>query len=131
MARLRGESFVGLRAPLDPAGDGELSPAADETALRPPVPGSGERDFVLRTLRVLGDAVSFELLACCRRTPRSTAYLAGAMALPLSAVWERVNDLIQVGLLERSLESDSVAMAPAGHTVLEIVDALTLLDGAE
>ncbi|MHB8244200.1 MAG: hypothetical protein ACYDGN_02435 [Acidimicrobiales bacterium] len=121
LARLRSESFVGSHPSPGPVERPEPSTA----------PGSAARDLVIRTLGVLGDTVSIDLLASCSAAPRSTPYLAGIMTLPLSAVWERVNDLIQVGLLERSLDDDRVVVTPAGCTVLEILVAVTTSDGTE
>lgn len=91
--------------------------------------GEAERDFVLRTFRVLGDPVSYRLLERCIKKGCSSDDLAALAHLPEVAVWERVNDLIQLGLVQRALDRDEVTATAAGaalHGIVENVVALAV-----
>jgi hypothetical protein len=86
--------------------------------------GEAERDFVLRTFRVLGDPLSYKLLAACISKGYSSHELAGHVQLPEVAVWERVNDLIQLGLVQREVDRDKVTATPAGNALHWIVEGV-------
>ena len=93
---------------------------------------AAERDFALRTLRVIAEPLSYRVLECCVAKECSTDDLVGELHLPGVAVWERVNDLIQVGLVQRDLDRAKVSVTPAGlalHGIVESVVALATEQG--
>lgn len=101
---------------------GESDPAAAG-------PGAGEvvaasRDLVLRALGALGDPVNHRLLARLREGETSIEELMDEVSLPRLAVWERLSDLLQVGLADRSLEAGRACLAPAGEALVGLVERL-------
>jgi DNA-binding IclR family transcriptional regulator len=50
--------------------------------------------------------------------------LATLLGLPRLAVWERVNDLVQAGLVARSLEADQAGLTAAGEALVELVESI-------
>ena len=80
------------------------------------------RELVLRALRTAGDGYNDRLLRLLAGGDASLAELAGAVGLARLAVWERVNDLVQSGLVARSLEGDLAGLTAAGSTLLRLVD---------
>lgn len=84
-------------------------------------------DMVLRVLRAAGDALNFRILAAAAMQAEAGAPLDGLAAdLELSrmALLERVHDLIQLGLVARDLQRDTVLATPAGEGVLDLVRTL-------
>ena len=79
-------------------------------------------DFVLRVLHGVSDPVSWQVLAAVvGGEDRSLDGLADRVALPRLTVTERVNALIQLGLMARDLEHDSVTASPAGEALFELI----------
>jgi len=91
------------------------------------VKAAAERDFALRTLRAIADPLSYWLLARCVAKECSTDDLVGELHLPGVAVWERVNDLIQVGLVQRELDQAKVSATPAGLALYGILEGVVAL----
>lgn len=84
-------------------------------------------DLVLRALRAAGDAVNFRILAAAAAQPAAgapLATLAGDLGLTRMALLERVHDLIQLGLVARDLQLDTVRATGAGEGMLELVTGL-------
>lgn len=106
-------------APRADGADGAGS--ADEPA---GTPESVAREFVLRALRALADPVNHRLLSRMGTDGASIGELETAVSLPRLAVWERLSDLLQVGLAERSLEAGRAALTPAGAALVRLVDDL-------
>lgn len=97
-------------------GGGEAPPALE--------PGEGAeagRELVLRALRAASDPLNDRILRRLGEGDAALLLLAEVVALPRLAVWERVNDLVQTGLVARSLEGDRAGLTEAGATLLELV----------
>lgn len=83
-------------------------------------------DLVLRVLRETGDSVNFRIMAAAavREGGASTESLAFDLGLSRMALIERVQALIQVGLVARDLQRDTIRTTPAGEGMLEVVSTL-------
>lgn len=94
--------------------------------------GDGEepevaRDFVLRVFRGACDRTNHHILCAAAARPEEGVPLADLCAeieLPRMAVCERVNDLIQLGLVHRDLQLDTVRISPAGAGLVELLGEL-------
>lgn len=75
------------------------------------------RELVVRALHVASDPVNDRILTELAEGDASLVRLAEACGITRLAVWERVNDLVQVGLVARELEGDRVGLTPAGQTL--------------
>jgi DNA-binding HxlR family transcriptional regulator len=82
-------------------------------------------DLTLRALRVAADPVNFSLLA----------HLAGQASLPVGelerqcsldrlTLSERINDLIQVGLASREIDTDHVQISEAGTALMGLFEQI-------
>jgi hypothetical protein len=79
-------------------------------------------DFVLRVLHGVSDPVSWKVLAAVVGAEDNTLDALGdRLELPRLALTERINSLIQLGLMARDLEHDSVSASPAGEALFELV----------
>ena len=92
-------------------------------------PGDGDalavaRDLVLRALATVVDPVNDQLLRRLAQDDATLADLATVAGIPRAAVWERVNDLVQVGIVRHALEGDRAGLTSAGHALVELVDEL-------
>jgi len=79
-------------------------------------------DFLLRTLAGVSDPFNWQLLAAI--VPEGSVgidVLAQRLGHPRLIVTERVNALIQLGLMARDLENDSVGASPAGEALFELI----------
>jgi hypothetical protein len=108
----------GARAPGPELRDGEELAAA--------------HDFLLRVLHGISDPISWQVLAAVVCEDGRTAdepgmpalsldALADRLELPRLTITERVNGLIQLGLMARDLEHDGVTPSPAGEALFELV----------
>lgn len=94
--------------------------------------GDGEElatahDMVLRVLRAGGEALNFRILAAAAsQSPHGAPIEALACDLGVSrmALVERVHDLIQLGLVARDLQLDTVRATGAGEGLVELVTTL-------
>lgn len=93
-----------------------------EPGSRPPDRRSA-RDFVLRTLGALADGVNYRLLLDLRPDDVSFAQLREQLGLGDSAAWERVNDLVQAGLVARALDRDVIGLTATGLELVGFVEA--------
>ncbi|MHB8340855.1 MAG: hypothetical protein ACYDB7_06725 [Mycobacteriales bacterium] len=114
-AQERSSSFV--RSPaggaaLEGSGGGDLTSPSGLTA--------AARDLVVRLCRTLGVPANVELLALLAASDRGDAELAGQTGLDALVLWERVNELIQVGLARRDLSAGRVGLTSAGVGIAEI-----------
>ncbi len=82
------------------------------------------RDFVLRSLATLADPVNYRLMLEVEHCDKSIAELRSDLDVDHVVVWERTNDLVQVGLMGRDLERDVAGLTPAGQQLVEFVEAL-------
>ncbi len=79
-------------------------------------------DFLLRVLHGVSEPLSWNALATVVSDDGiSIDALAERLQLPRLAVTERVNALIQLGLMARDLERDSITASPAGTALYELV----------
>ncbi len=101
-ALARQQSFV--VAPGDPAAEGD---AADD------VDGVVEH-LVLRAMRTAADPVNHRLLGHLRAADVSLTALSDRLGASRVVTWERVGDLVQCGLVARSVERDSIGLTGAG-----------------
>lgn len=95
----------------------EASPgagSADDTA-------RAGRDLVLRALATLADPVNDRVVQRLVDGDATLGELAALVSLPHLVVWERVNDLIQVGLVRRALDGDRAGLTGAGRALAELV----------
>jgi predicted transcriptional regulator len=82
------------------------------------------RDLVRRALAAVADPVNGALLDQLAHGDATLAELAEAVGLPRPAVWERVNDLVQVGVARHALDGDRAGLTGAGGALVELVDEL-------
>lgn len=82
------------------------------------------RDMILRALSRAVDPVNFSLMEELADSDRTVARLAEALVLPRSAVSERVNDLLQVGLVHRTHTGDGVVLSEGGRAIVELVSVV-------
>ncbi|MEX2268233.1 MAG: hypothetical protein WEA75_06075 [Acidimicrobiia bacterium] len=100
----------------------------DAAAARPAVV-EGEsldnaRELVLRAFRMMSDPLHYRTLLHLREGDADLGTLAALLTVPRLAVWERVNDLVQAGLVARSLEADQAGLTTAGQALVELVEAI-------
>ena len=73
-------------------------------------------DFVLRVLRAIGDPLNHAILQAAGAGPALDP-LAEQLGLPRLALIERVHELVQLGLVVRDLQRDTVHSTPAGEAL--------------
>lgn len=80
-------------------------------------------DFVLRVFHGASDPLNSRLLseAVAAREGAPLDRLAGTLGLSRMATLERVNDLIQLGLVARDLQAGSVRATSAGEAIAELL----------
>jgi hypothetical protein len=79
-------------------------------------------DFMLRVLHGVSEPSSWQVLASVvGEDAQPVDVLAARLELPRLVITERVNALIQLGLMARDLEHDSVAASPAGVALFELI----------
>ena len=100
------------------AGGQEPPPALAEGDER-----AAAEDFVLRALRTAADPVNHRILAAATAGP-DLASLGAACGLPRLALVERVHELVQLGLVARDLQRDTVHATAAGEALAAEVAAL-------
>lgn len=83
------------------------------------------RDFVLRALAAVSDSVNYRLLVVLAEGDLPMGDLCDHVGLGRPAVWERVNDLVQVGLVGRQFERDLVGLSGPGQELVKFVEAVT------
>lgn len=80
------------------------------------------RDFVLRALHTASDPLEHAILERLVTGCATLDELAELVGLPRVAVWERVNDLVQVGLAARTLRGDGAEASAAGRALVEWIE---------
>ena len=83
-------------------------------------------DLVLRVMREAGDSLNFRIMAAAaaHEDGASIKSLAFDLGLTAMALIERTQALIQVGLVARDLQRDTIRTTPAGEGMLEMVSTL-------
>jgi DNA-binding HxlR family transcriptional regulator len=105
-----------------------------DAAASPPAVVEGEaldnaRELVLRALRMMSDPLDYRVLLRLLEGDADLGALAALLALPRLAVWERVSDLVQAGLVVRSLEADQAGLTAAGQALVELVETIARAAG--
>lgn len=125
-ARLRDAIAAGERLASFAFTEGSPAPGPE---LREGEELAAAHDFLLRVLRGISDPVDWRVLAAVvcdgAECPHGAGFpldaLADKLELPRLTVSERVNGLIQLGLLARDLEHDSARPSPAGVALFELI----------
>ncbi|MCC7360654.1 MAG: hypothetical protein IT317_14330 [Anaerolineales bacterium] len=82
--------------------------------------------MTLRTLRLAADSDNYALLnRLAGAASMSTAELELAVGLGRLALVERINDLVQVGLASRNVDTDQVQATQAGAALAGLVSAIS------
>jgi predicted transcriptional regulator len=110
------------------AADERLRSFVFETGTPAPSPADDPvealRDLALRALARAADPVNHALLRRLAGGDATVGELADLVGRPRVAVLERVNDLLQVGLVGRSLQTDAVGVTEAGQALVDLVEAV-------
>lgn len=80
------------------------------------------RDLVLRVLAAAAEPTNAAILRRLAEGDASLPALGTALGLPRLAVWERLNELVALGLAGRALERDSAGLTTAGAAMVELCD---------
>ena len=129
-ARLRDATAAGEQLASFAFSEGAPAPGPE---LRAGEELAAAHDFLLRVLHGVSEPISWQVLAAVvcedghtadepgRPPALSLDALADRLELPRLTITERVNGLIQLGLMARDLEHDSVTPSPAGEALFELV----------
>ncbi len=99
------------------SGTGEWLASQGEGALR-----EAATDMTLRALRAAADPTNFAILAfLSAHTSAPIAELETATGFGRLALTERVNDLVQVGLAGRNIDTDHVQGTAAGAALVGLI----------
>jgi hypothetical protein len=121
LGKALGARLAEVAAALERYGAFAFSPGQEA----PPAAGDrteAARDFVLRALRTATDPTNAALLRRLAGGDATLAALGQLVGLPRLAVWERVNELVAVGLVGRSLEADTAGLTAAGAAVVSLCE---------
>ncbi len=82
-------------------------------------------DMTLRALRAAADPINFSILTFLSTQPSVPfAELEKAVGLGRLALTERVNDLVQVGLAGRNIDTDQVQGAAGGAALVGLINSI-------
>ncbi|MCS6911089.1 MAG: hypothetical protein NZM11_11085, partial [Anaerolineales bacterium] len=99
------------------SGTGHWLASQDEAALR-----EAATDMALRALRAAADPTNFAILKfLAAHTSSPIAELERAIGLGRLALSERVNDLVQVGLAARNIDTDHVQITAGGTALVRLI----------
>ena len=86
---------------------------------------SASTEMTLRALRVASDPTNFALLTfLSTHESASTASLEKSVGVGRLALIERVNDLVQVGLAARNIDTDQIQTTAAGAAVVGLFNSI-------
>ena len=119
-ARLRDATAAGDQLASFAFSEGTPAPGAELRAGEEP---AAAHDFLLRVLHGVSEPLNWQLLAAVIAADGAAPLdgLAQTLSLPRLVITERVNGLIQLGLLVRDLEHDSVGATAAGEGLFELI----------
>ncbi len=103
------------------SGTGEWLAAQAEGALR-----EAAAEMTLRALRAAADSTNFAILTfLSARASAPTAELEKSTGLGRLALNERVNDLVQLGLAGRNIDTDHVQGTAAGAALVGLIESIS------
>ena len=103
------------------SGTGQWAASLQDSELK-----SASTEMTLRALRVTSDPTNFALLALLStHESASTASLEKLTTMGRLALIERVNDLIQVGLAARNIDTDQVQITAAGAALVGLINSIS------
>lgn len=118
--RLRDISRVLDRLDRLEAGSGRWLSEQDEASLAESALG-----MTLRTLRLAADAHNYAVLTYLAKHDASpVATVQEIVQLDRMTLSERLNDLVQVGLVIREIDTDHVQISDAGKVIVELIEGL-------
>jgi hypothetical protein len=122
-ARLRDAAAAGERLGSFAFSEGAAAPGPE---LRAGEELAAAHDFLLRVLHGVSEPVGWQVLAAVVGAGSEgpgigVDALAAELELPRLVLTERVGALIQLGLMARNLEHDTVIASPAGVALFELV----------
>ena len=86
---------------------------------------SAATDITLRALRAAADPINFSILTFLSAQPSAPfAELEKAVGLGRLALTERVNDLVQVGLAARNIDTDQVQGTAGGAALVGLINSI-------
>lgn len=88
-----------------------------------PVQRPAARDFVLRTLGAAADTLNYQLLTELHTGDAGLVELCERFCLAETAAWERVNDLVQAGLVARDSDHGRIGLTATGIELVRFVEA--------
>ncbi len=87
--------------------------------------GAAASEITLRALRTAADPTTYQLLAyLTRHTSLPVADLEAATGLDRLTLSERVNDLVQVGLAGRNIDTNHVQITEAGAALAGLIESI-------
>ena len=103
------------------SGTGDWLAGQSEGALR-----EAASDLTLRALRTAADPTNFAILTfLSAQASVPIAGLEAAVSLGRLALVERVNDLVQVGLAGRNIDTDHVQGTAAGAAIIGLINSIS------
>ena len=103
------------------AGTGEWLSSLGEGAVK-----EAATDMTLRALRAAADPANFALLAFLAvHASAPMAELEGATGIGRLSLSERVNDLVQVGLAGRNIDTDHVQITAGGAALVGLIESIS------
>ena len=82
-------------------------------------------DMTLRALRVAADPTNFSILVYLAANSTATlAALEDASGLKRLSLTERLNDLIQVGLAARNIDTDQIQLTAGGAALAALIESI-------
>ena len=103
------------------AGTGEWLSSLGDGAVK-----EAATDMTLRALRAAADPANFALLAfLAAHASAPMAELEGATGLGRLSLSERVNDLVQVGLAGRNIDTDHVQITAGGAALVGLIESIS------
>ena len=83
-------------------------------------------DMTLRALRLAADPTNFSILTyLASRSTATMADLEKASGLGRLSLNERLNDLIQVGLAGRNIDTDQAQLTGGGAALVELIESIS------
>ncbi|MGH9002071.1 MAG: ArsR/SmtB family transcription factor [Acidimicrobiia bacterium] len=88
-------------------------------------------DPLSRVFAALADPTRRDIVARLSTDDATVGELADRAGVSRLVAWERINDLVQVGLVARALEGDRAGLTGAGRLLVELVEEVAEAAAAE